>query len=554
MKKSYQPDVNFSSFQDVKAIAQTYEKSVFGKKNGVSGNIRNYRKLKSSFNWRGENADRFEAVLNRIEQVENLRNEKVSGEHPEAYENIMVAYADLCGACKEYIDNTEYGHSLSGRRRVSIVKKIFTTAEKEVLMLQMRYFEMGSQFKGEGITLRQLFAGETLPQLIQDDAANFSLEESNAAPVAEAEGYRLHISAGEFKNRISAEALVDAKDSSVIAILLEYYQRILSRMDTDPASKRLIPEVLHRIQILCGQNGESTVLAELSQDAQRIFDETRADQLQTVSTAGLIGRDGFVPYRRYRDTADLTMEEEQVSSDLFSDYPVISEREATEMSGENEYNRGEAATTLYGLASKQGREHGYIQTSNSFRINQYLRNQKFEDVSYKSHRTIGLLNEATKQNRLPHKARFYRLLGPQYLQYALGLGQYADATSFAPGTVQAINAMAGKVITDTGFMCVGYQVDMIFGRYPVMLTLLCDKDMPLMATTNLTEGEFIFPRNTSYMIIGARKREGKEDRGRSMIGVEFNGTRDRGVFNGLEIICKVLNPGSFQNQDANARP
>ena len=39
-----------------------------------------------------------------------------------------------------------------------------------------------------------------------------------------------------------------------------------------------------------------------------------------------------------------------------------------------------------------------------------------------------------------------------------------------------------------------------------------------------------------------------------MIGVEFNGTRDRGVFNGLEIICKVLNPGSFQNQDANARP
>ena len=183
MKKSYQPDVNFSSFEDVKAIAQTYEKSVFGKKNGVSGNIRNYRKLKSSFNWRGENADRFEAVLNRIEQVENLRNEKVSGEHPEAYENIMVAYADLCGACKEYIDNTEYGHSLSGRRRVSIVKKIFTTAEKEVLMLQMRYFEMGSQFKGEGITLRQLFAGETLPQLIQDDAANFSLEERDRKSV-----------------------------------------------------------------------------------------------------------------------------------------------------------------------------------------------------------------------------------------------------------------------------------------------------------------------------------------------------------------------------------
>ena len=105
----------------------------------------------------------------------------------------MVAYADLCTACKEYIDSSRFRFTSVGRQRAEIVKEVYANAEKEVLMIQMRYFEMGSQFKGEGITLRQLFAGETLPQLIQNDAANFSLDESEAGPAAKAERYRLNI-------------------------------------------------------------------------------------------------------------------------------------------------------------------------------------------------------------------------------------------------------------------------------------------------------------------------------------------------------------------------
>lgn len=546
MKKSYQPDVNFSSLEDAKAIANEYEQSVFGRNKGVSGNVRNYRKLKSTFNWRGENAERFHAVLDGIEQVEQLREEKVSQEHPEAYGNIMAAYAALCGACRDYIDNTEYGYSLSGRHRVSIVKKIFTNAEKEILMLQMRYFEMGSRFKGEGITLRQLFAGETLPQLIQDDAANFSLGEVEELPSENAGKYKLGMSAGEFKNRIAEEAVVDAEKSSVIAILLEYYQRILGRMDTDPASHRLIPEVLERIRKLCQENPESAVLKELSDETQRVWNDTGAQI--TPSTSGAYKEDGF-QMLQYEDPDKLEALEKEVNSDMFSDYPVITNDEARGMAARNAYNWGEASDALYGLRSREGHEHGYIQTSNSFKINQYLREQDFDKISYESHRTIGMLNEATQKNRLPHKARFYRLLGSPYLQYALGLGQFVDGGGFKSGTVQAVNAMAGKVITDAGFMCVGYQLDMVFGKYPIMLTLLCDKDMPLMATDNLTEGEFIFPRNTSYMIIGARKRENDDRMTRKMIGVRFNGARSRGVFNGLEIICKVLNPESVRKQE-----
>ena len=223
------------------------------------------------------------------------------------------------------------------------------------------------------------------------------------------------------------------------------------------------------------------------------------------------------------------------------------------MAEQNRYNQGEGYTKLYGLAGDRGYNHGYIQTSNSFDINNYLRSQKFGDVSYESHESIAMLNEATKLNRLSHKARFYRLLGAPYLQYALGLENLADANGFAKGTVQAVNAMAGKVITDAGFMCVGHQVDMMFATAPVMLTLLCDEGMPLMATANFGEGEFIFPRNTSYMIIGARKHEGGNKatpNERTFIGISPNGTRDKGVFRGLEIICKVLNPEGIQNQDA----
>ena len=171
MRQDYQTNVKFSTLEDAKAIAKDYEQSVFGRQNGVSGNVTNFHRLRATHKL-GKNSARFTAVLNGIRQIEALMEEKVSQEHPEVYENLIVAYADLCSACKEYIDSAKYRFTISGRQRAEIVKEVYATAEKEVLMIQMRYFDLGSQFKGEGITLRQLFAGETLPQLIQNDAAN----------------------------------------------------------------------------------------------------------------------------------------------------------------------------------------------------------------------------------------------------------------------------------------------------------------------------------------------------------------------------------------------
>ena len=545
MRQDYQTNVKFSTLEDARAIAKDYEQSVFGKQNGVGGNVTNFHRLRATRKL-GRNSARFTAVLNGIRQIDALMEERVSQEHPEVYENLIVAYADLCAACKEYIDFSKYRFTISGRQRAEIVKEVYATAEKEVLMIQMRYFDLGSQFKGEGITIRQLLAGETLPQLIQNDAANFSLNESEATPAANAERYRLNISAADFKNRIAREARVDARDSSVLAILLEYYQRILSRMDTDPSSENLVPDILQRIRSLCEGNESSNVLTELSREAGRVLEQTGATSRE--SSEWRSGQ-SFTDVQEYGEDADLSAVEAAVNADQFSDYPVITNSEAKRMAEENPYNQGKGYETLYGLAGNKGYQYGYIQTSNSSKINEYLRSQKFRGVDYESHATIGMLNEATKVNRLSHKARFYRLLGAPYLEYALGLRNPTEETNYGKGVVQEINAMAGKVITDAGFMCVGHQVDLQFGSMPVMLTLLCDEGMPLMATTNFREGEFIFPRNTSYMIIGARKRE-TGDQPNTIIGVAPNSTKVAGYYRGLEIICKVLNPEGIQNQDA----
>lgn len=550
MKQSYQTNVRFSSLEDAKAIADDYRENVFAPGNGVGANAGNLEKLRETRKWYGFNSKRFAAVTGCIAMVEQLKDERISPEHPEVYENLLAAYADLCRACSTYIDYSDRQYTATGKKRMEIIKEVYENAEKEILMIQMKYFELEGKFTGEGASIRQLLSGELMPQRIRDDAADFSLEEMESVLSEGAAKYALQTSAAGFKASIQKEGRVNVKDSSVIAILLEYYQRILGRLDTDPASENLIPDILHRIIALCQGQEKSNVLAALSRDAERVLAETGITA--APSSEGMMNQ-GFRTFAKVKDE-ELAQAEQEASDDQFSDYPVLTSQEVKEMAEQNDYNKGEAAKKLYGLQSREGAKYGYMQTGNSFNINKYQRSRRFEDVKYQSHATIGMMDRATVQNRLSHKARFYRVLGGDYLRYALGLRQENDQT-FDRGAVQAVNAMAGKVITDAGYMCVGYQLDTIFAAHPIMLTLLCDEGMPLMATTNYDEGEMVFPRNTSYMIIGARKREGGTEAGaheRVIVGSSKNETHAKGFFRGLEIICKVLNPANQEGQEGHS--
>ena len=552
MKQSYQTNVRFSSLEDAKAIADDYMQNVFVTTEGHGGNQGLLEKLTNTHKKFGFNSGRFKSVTGCIQMVERLKDERVSPEHPEVYENLMVAYADLCRACSTYIDHSDKRYTETGKQRLAIVKEVYENAEKEILMLQMKYFELEGKFTGEGASFRQLFSGELMPQSIRDNAADFSLDEMESVVPQQAAEYVLQTSAADFKARIQKEGRVDARDSNVIAILLEYYQRILSRLDTDPDAENLIPDILQRIMTLCQSQEKSNVLTALSRDAQRVLTDTGITA--TESTPGRQNQ-GYRSFGVVEEGESLAAAEQEASSDEFSDYPVLTGAEVQEMAEANEFNEEEMAKRLYGLKSREGADFGYIQTGNSFDINSYQRTRNFNSVKYKTHETIGLMDQATAQNRLPHKARFYRVLTPGYLQYALGLKESEDGNAYGSGTVQAINAMAGKVITDAGYMCVGHQLDTVFSYHPIMLTLLCDEGMPVMATTNYDEGELVFPRNTSYMIIGARKREGGEDaraNERVIIGSSANKKHAKGYFAGLEIICKVMNPADQAGQEGHS--
>jgi hypothetical protein len=102
--------------------------------------------------------------------------------------------------------------------------------------------------------------------------------------------------------------------------------------------------------------------------------------------------------------------------------------------------------------------------------------------------------------------------------------------------------MAGTIITDDSYMSVGYRVDKVFEGSPVMLTLLCDEDTTLFPSDNFDETEFIFPRNTSYMIMGAAVKRGKEfEKSIYTAGGRLQGQKARTmIFDGLEIFAKVI--------------
>ena len=114
-----------------------------------------------------------------------------------------------------------------------------------------------------------------------------------------------------------------------------------------------------------------------------------------------------------------------------------------------------------------------------------------------------------------------------------------------PEQLAQINTMSGKIITDAGYMSVGYQIDSQFADSPVMLTLLCDEGTPVMVTDNFAESELVFPRNTSYMILGVIPHN-DQDSHKLVIGSNIqpqnkDAPQFNVSFNGVEIICKVQN-------------
>ena len=201
--------------------------------------------------------------------------------------------------------------------------------------------------------------------------------------------------------------------------------------------------------------------------------------------------------------------------------------------------------------------------------------------------TIGELDKATKQNELPENTRLFRFVSLDFLNYALKLNeeekqkdnkevdQQDNIISFdddiqnmslddivdlgnnlefgkkytvkgsADELVNSINKKAGTVVTDVGFMSTGYKLDRGFLHNPICLTILADKGTKCFVTSNEDESEIVLPKNSKYMIIGA-KAHGNDGQLMPVSAIKEaynNKTRDgkpSAKFRGLEIIVKLI--------------
>ena len=105
-------------------------------------------------------------------------------------------------------------------------------------------------------------------------------------------------------------------------------------------------------------------------------------------------------------------------------------------------------------------------------------------------------------NRLSHKAKFYRMLGNDILDWGFGLTDQEKQLSQAE-IVELLNRKAGIGFMDKGYMSVGWSVDQGFANRPIMLTMLTEKGKKCFVTKNFKEGEVVFGRRTKYMLVCA---------------------------------------------------
>ena len=492
-------------------------------------------------------------ILNEyMDKVDNELNTLVNKDnYAISIKNLKSEYYQLVTYGEEYL-HTHSGKRWTsvGKKRVELVKEMLLMCAKEMTIIDAVGLSLGSTQKP--VSWKELINknGNVL-------AANPMLKE-NVADTLNLLGQYL----GNDLNIMSAEqfqALIHMTEGEIpesikeVIFLLEVYHKNenISRDDYNKSrlmSRNSVEILKSRCKGLKKQYKRNAQLSSALGTLEIQLDR-RFTQFSTIDKSA----PEKIP-ENYHDRSSLTQSVrtgehyEEELGDAFSEYTYLTNDEYEGMADANKYNFGEYRNKLYGTdesgnISSEGSDYGYIQTSNSSRVNQYIRNgrkNEEEKWSQKADQTIENLDAASKINAFPKKTRVIRFLGISYLEALFGAKDFNCVTK---DVVDNINKSAGKIITDKGFMCVGYKGDFTFSGSPVMLTLLCDEGKSCFATKNKQEGELILGQNTSYMILGANVRKGNAKQIR--ISEDFSDFDQKdgdtlAYYEGLEIVAKVL--------------
>lgn len=514
-QKAARDAVSFQSYEDFEHIGNDYYTSLSERgeahkkdrsyKETATLNTDNLNALRQSRR-RSANSNRYNGVMQALTALDALMDTPISErEKQEKLGDLLAAYSAVLKSCEDYIEARNPWTSL-GKERLELVRRVYKDTQREALLLQMRIFDV-EDFRA-GITARQLLAGEMPRNEVRDQAAYFRMDEQGQeAPGENRQQWQLPMSVSDFRKQATDEGRLDINAIARMALCMEVYNRTLregDKGDPDGYYMQYLPSYLIAMIRQCDAHPDSPLMQTLRQSLavkpipaeayREEFGEMK--EVDGVQMGVLVDDDELSNITEWKDQ--------------FREYQPMSHEEMKALSGANPFNtdKGRAREIYNWKALGSNPEASYVGTGTAMMINQYARSQNFSDLNYlPAHHTMGVLDQATESCQLTRKARFFRLVGGNFLEYALGMENVfkgGKTLHIAENIDREINKRAGTVVTDAGYMSVGYRVDAIFGRNPVMLTLLCDEGTPFLPTENHGESELIFPRNTSYMILGAR--------------------------------------------------
>ena len=525
-----------------------------------------------------KNSQSYDDILRTLNAINNMMDVMISVEATSyATESILNTYAMLLQQCDAYLDShRSHRFTEIGKQRVAAVRELRGRVEDEAQLVQDALEEVDSF--GTGITLRQLMAGMRPLKEAEVSAQDFSVPHAvEYGPQQAPEIYDPVRTLERARESIRENEDIAENDRAVLDVLLEQISR--ARLERQEA---LEADMVDRVLTLCLEMKPADAFQHLYM-ACVMYKAERKLQVGTDNEGVSI-------------KIDIDDEAQYEGDDAFQlsypEYRHLSPEVMRYLAQNTSFNQGEAADQLYGakegmvtkkvrkdngeieeqqvpgvIMNQWGMAHGYIQTANSFDINEYLR--KLHDRSgYQDHKvhqsfntlsTIGLLDQASSSGALPEKTRVHRMLNMPYLKYVFGIDT-PDNRTVTSGLARQVNQQAGKIVTDSNFMCTGFVVDTQFAESPIMLTLLCDEGTPVFTTSNLAEGEIIFGRNTSYMILGAvvhgKGSELRVPMSHLRPDNQYGeGLEKVGNYRGLEIFAKVLNtaeqvPNRAQSKEA----
>ena len=160
----------------------------------------------------------------------------------------------------------------------------------------------------------------------------------------------------------------------------------------------------------------------------------------------------------------------------------------------------------------------YVQTSDSFRINQHLyegeygTNKKLDDK-------VDRITELISRTKLKEDTQLVRLSGVNYLETVyddVGIKNpfgSKDIRDFdLDEAADRLNAaLAGKTTKHKSFTSVSYDVNKnVFTNRPILMEIYAEKGVEALYTVNYTESELVLQRDTEFEIIGFEPHMSKD--------------------------------------------